>query len=544
MTVEGIPKYKEIAAKKIAERNAKFVKEWLIPAEKLPQLQDVSNWIPKSGYLSEEELKITESDASEIVKNVKSKEWSALQVTKAFCHRASIAHQLVNCLSEVFFEEAFKQAEDLDKYQEETGKVKGPFHGLPISLKDNLNIKGQATSIGMVEFAFNPEQMEEDSVIVKLFRDMGAVFYAKTNVPVAMMMPETTNHIFGNTSNPLNRNLSAGGSSGGEAALLALKGSPIGVGSDIGGSIRIPASFQNIYAIRPTFGRFPTYGSRSGLPGLESVNSVNGPLSSDLEAIELYCKSVIDQEPWNHDPKVVEIPWRKVELPSKLNVAVLTDDGWVRPTPPIRRGMSIVIDALKKDGHDIIEWNPAEHFRLSQIISSFFVSDGGIHIKEVTKATGETFFPYMQNYGTTPEMGVAQLWKLQAERTSLIKKFLDRWNATAEKTGNGKPIDAIIMPATPFPGNPNGKFHDYVGYTSPFNLVDYSVGIFPVTRADKDLDPKDEKRESFYSKTDENIWKDYDPVESHGGAVALQLVGRRHQEEKVIEMLKVVRDLL
>lgn len=544
MTVE-VPKYKEISKKKIAERDAKFIEEWLIPSEKLPSsdLKDVSQWIPKSGYLSEAELEITESNCVEILENIKNKKWTALQVTKAFCHRASIAHQLVNCLSEVFFEDAFKQAEDLDKYQLETGKVMGPLHGLPISLKDNFNIKGQPTSIGIVNFTYNPKEMDEDSVLVKLFRDSGAVFYVKTNVPVAMMMPESTNHIFGNTSNPLNRELSAGGSSGGEAALLALKGSPIGVGSDIGGSIRIPASFQNLWAIRPSFGRFPTYGARSGLPGLESVNSVNGPLTTSLDSLHHYCKTVVDLQPWLSDPKVIEIPWRPVELPSKLNVAVVIDDGWVRPTPPIIRGMEKTIKSLKDAGHTIIDWNPSEHLRLSQIISSFFVSDGGVHIRKETDATGETLFPYMENYGTTPEMGVAELWKLQAERTSLIKKFLDRWNSTAEETGNGKPIDCIILPATPFPGNPNGKFHDYVGYTSPFNLLDYSVGIFPVTRADKELDKKEE-RESFYSKTDENVWKDYDPVESHGGAVALQLVGRKHQEEKVLSMLQVVKDAL
>ncbi|MGG6496344.1 UNVERIFIED_CONTAM: hypothetical protein NY603_25840, partial [Bacteroidetes bacterium 56_B9] len=89
-------------------------------------------------------------------------------------------------------------------------------------------------------------------------------------------------------------------------------------------------------------------------------------------------------------------------------------------------------------------------------------------------------------YGTTPEMKVSELWKLHAERTALAKKYLDRWNASASKTSTGRPIDGIIMPATPFAGNPNGKFHDYVGYTSPFNLLDYSVGTFPVTRADKD----------------------------------------------------------
>lgn len=538
--------YESIAIKKVNERNSNFKEEWLIPSTKLPPTErtDVLNWIRESGHLTDNELEITETDAPRIVDNIKSRKWSAYEVTYAFCHRASIAQQLSNCLSEVFFEEGLQQAIELDKYQQEHDDVVGPLHGLPISLKDNINIKGQATTIGIVNFCFNPAKFEEDASLVKLFRKLGAVFYVKTNVPVAMMMPETTNHIYGNTTNPLNRNLSAGGSSGGEVALISLHGSPLGVGSDIGGSLRIPASFTNLYTIKPTFGRFPTYGTRSGLPGLESVNSVNGPLTDSLETLEFYCKTIIGNEPWLYDPKVNEIPWRSIKLPSQLNFAILIDDLQVRPTPPIRRGVNQVKDALIQNGHNVIDWEPLHHLRLSKIVTSFFTSDGGVHVKKETEQTGEPFFPYMKMYGTTPEMKVSELWKLQSERTTLIKEYLEKWNDTCAQTSNGRPIDAIIMPATPFAGSPNGKFHDYVGYTSPFNLLDYSVGIFPVTRADKNLDKIEPKPTEFYSATDEKVWSDYDPNESHGGAVALQMIGRRYQEEKVIEMMKLVGLLL
>ncbi|KAK6458184.1 Acetamidase [Scheffersomyces xylosifermentans] len=544
MTIKK-PTYAEIAAKKVKQRDAKFIKEWLVPDDKLPssEVKDVLKWIQKSGFLSSKEIEITQSNITTILANIKAREWTSVEVTAAFCHRATIAHQLTNCLSEIFFEDALIRAAELDKHYEETGQTVGPLHGLPISLKDNFNVKGQATTLGIVNFCFNPEKFDEDAVLVKILREKGAVFYLKTNVPVAMMMPESNNHIWGNTTNPLNRSLSSGGSSGGEASLIKLRGSPMGVGSDIGGSIRIPASFQNLYAIKPTFGRFPTYGARSGLPGLESVNSVNGPLGNSLDDLEYYCRTVVESEPWFHDAKCIEIPWRKVELPGKLNIAICADDGFIRPTPPIRRAVKIVEDALREDGHDVIEWVPEDHLRLSQIISAFFLSDGGVHVKQETEATGESIFPYMKPYENAVDIPVSELWKLQAERTHLIKKYLDRWNATAAITKNGKPIDAIIMPVTPFAGNPNGKFHDYVGYTSPFNVLDYSVGIFPVTRADKDLDAKDEQSTN-YNESDRKIWDDYNPEANHGGAAALQLIGRKFQEEKVIEMMKVVSQLI
>lgn len=539
------PTYKQIARKKVALRNAKFIKEWLVSENVLPNesIKDVTKFIEKNKLLTDKEMTITEANAKVILDNIKTKKWRALEVVEAFGKRATIAHQLTNCLSEVFFEEGLETARKLDEYQDTTGKLKGPLHGLPVSLKDNFNVKGHPTTVGMVHYSFNPQQMESDSVLVAMLRKLGAVLYVKTNVPVAMMMPETNNHIYGNTTNPLNRLLSAGGSSGGECALVKLKGSPIGIGSDIGGSLRIPASFQNLYTLRPSFGRFPTYGARSGLPGFESINSVNGPISVSLESMQIYCKAIVDAEPWLYDAKVVELPWKSVQLPSILNFAVVTDDGHVRPTPPIARGMNIVVEKLKQAGHDVIEWDASDHGYAAAMVGKFFLSDGGAHIQRVTNQTGEPLFEYMKPYGTSQDIGVEGLWDLHVERTTWINKFLEKWNQTQTKTKNGKPIDAIIIPASPFAGSPNHKFRDYVGYTSPFNLVDYSAGTIPVTRADKHIDLKPH-RDHFYNKSDEMIWTDYDPSETHGGAVSVQLVGKRFQEEKVIQMMKLVTSLL
>ena len=129
----------------------------MIPQHELPddEVTDVLNWIKKTNHLTPEEISITESKAVDIVNNIKSQTWTSLEVTLAFCHRASIAHQLTNCLTEIFFDEAIKRAKELDHYQLVSpggGKLAGPFHGLPISLKDNFNVKGHGTTLGMVNF--------------------------------------------------------------------------------------------------------------------------------------------------------------------------------------------------------------------------------------------------------------------------------------------------------------------------------------------------------------------------------------------------------
>lgn len=207
-----------------------------------------------------------------------------------------------------------------------------------------------------------------NATLVELLEKLGAVRYCKTNVPTAMMIAESVNNVFGRTVNPLNRKLTSGGSSGGESALLAFGGSPLGVGTDIGGSLRIPAACTGIFTLRPSFGRFTTQRCRSGLAGQEAVMSVNGPMARTLEDITLFAKTVVDAEPWQVDAKVLPIPWRAVERKKKLKIAVLWNDGMVIPTPPVERALKETVEKLKKAGHEIIDWDPVLHPKLLHIL--------------------------------------------------------------------------------------------------------------------------------------------------------------------------------
>jgi len=152
-----------------------------------------------------------------------------------------------NCLSDAFFDEAIETAKALDDYLDRTGKLVGPLHGLPISLKDNLEIKGKDSTVGFTSWVNKPA--EYNATLVDMLEKLGAVRFCKTNVPTAMMIvyipfadqgegltgvqAESVNNVFGRTVNPLNRKTTSGGSSGGESALIAFGGSPLGVGTDI-----------------------------------------------------------------------------------------------------------------------------------------------------------------------------------------------------------------------------------------------------------------------------------------------------------------------
>ena len=216
--------------------------------------------------------------------------------------------------------------------------------------------------------------------MVRELRNLGAILYCKTSVPHTLMSGETVNNIIDYTWNPKNRYLTSGGSSGGEGALIGLKGSPLGFGTDIGGSIRIPAAFNGLYGIRPSAGRMPYQGMANSMDGQNSVLSVVGPLSTTAGGLRLAMKSLLSQEPWLHDPLVLEIPWRSeqeqnvfdlVKSASKDNTftfGVLKNDGVVTPFPPVQRAMSIVVKTLEKLGHKVVKWSPPSHNRGNSIL--------------------------------------------------------------------------------------------------------------------------------------------------------------------------------
>ncbi|KAK5187945.1 hypothetical protein LTR16_009124, partial [Cryomyces antarcticus] len=133
--------WKKLATQKRDSVNDLIPKEWRISS--VPSVEEQRDVTGKyiQQFLSDKEVEITETDAVGIVKQTSSGAWSAVEVTKAFCHRAAVAHQLVNCLHEIFFDQAIQDAQKLDDYYSKNKKPVGPLHGLPVSLKDQFHVK-------------------------------------------------------------------------------------------------------------------------------------------------------------------------------------------------------------------------------------------------------------------------------------------------------------------------------------------------------------------------------------------------------------------
>lgn len=366
-----MPSWYDLAVDKRQRQSKTIPSQWRI---QLPPeaATDVIPYPETCGLLTPEEIEITNASVESLLVKLATGEWSSFVVTTAFYKRAIISHQLVNCLTEIFVERALARATELDEYMKKTGKVVGPLHGLPISLKDQLCIKGLETTMGYVSWI--GKYADSNAVLVDILYECGAVPFVRTNVPQTLMWAETFNNIFGRTSNPHNRSLTSGGSSGGEGALVALKGSPLGVGSDIGGSIRIPAAFCGVYGLRPSYGRIPYGGAVNSMEGQDSMPSVLGPLSGSIGGLKIFMEAVIKAEPWLRDPLTVRKHWNDEEYKladhgrgKDLCFAVMWDDGVVIPHPPVKRALEMTQKALIKAGHKVIDWTPLKHRELTGV---------------------------------------------------------------------------------------------------------------------------------------------------------------------------------
>jgi amidase len=166
-------------------------------------------------------------------------------------------------------------------------------------------------------------------------------------------MLETTSNLWGRTLCGFNRSLTCGGSSGGEGALIGLRGSIMGIGTDIGGSIRVPCAFNGLYGIRPTSRRICYAGCVGTRKGQIAISAVIGPMTRSIRDIELICKIVTDAQPWYLDVNTIKMNWApRPPIIRKLVVGLMISDNVVHPHPPVVRALEAAAKALREAGHE------------------------------------------------------------------------------------------------------------------------------------------------------------------------------------------------
>ncbi|MCJ1368345.1 hypothetical protein MMC16_007487 [Acarospora aff. strigata] len=516
-----------------------------------PPIPEVPSEIPTNvtniplALLTTREVDITSKSPEDLVASLATGSLTSHEVTSAFLRRAGLAQRLTNCITELLPGRALKRAKELDNYLRESKKPLGPLHGLPISVKEHIGMKGLDLNAGFV--AWVGKKAEDDALVLKILWDAGCVFYVRTTEPQLLMHLETSSNLFGVTVNPFNRSLTSGGSSGGEGALIGLRGSCLGVGSDIGGSIRSPAAHNGLFGLRPTSLRVPSVGISAERIGSGYIDGTLGPLSTSLSGIKMFMKIVLAAKPWLIDPNLVPLPWRDQKSylgdigPKRLRVAILWSDGVVQPHPPVTRALKEVVQKLRKvEGVEITEWQPHKHELAWEVIASLYYMDGGDECRKLLEASGEPWLPLSRFICSespyVKHRSVAEIQDLKSERDKYRREYAQHWNSTATSVAEGKNlngmVDVILCPASPGVAPPLDTSR-YWGYTSQWNLLDYPAVVFPVTTVDPVLDGRDDGYVPKNEKDQYNHGLYNGPEGLVGVPVSLQLVARRYEDEKV-----------
>ncbi|CAL5869433.1 uncharacterized protein PFLUO_LOCUS3662 [Penicillium psychrofluorescens] len=518
-------------------------KQWLLPADKLPPAtqKNVTDLPRQSGLLNERELSITDMSATALVAEMGKGSLTAEEVVVAFLKRAVLGHQLLNFATEFMADEAIARAKKLDAYYQKMGKLVGPLHGVPISVKEHVGLKNRTCNTGYVSWI--DKVTSEDALLLQLLANAGGIFHVRTNQPQSLMHLCCSNNITGQTLNPHNRELTPGGSSGGEGASMGFRCAPLGIGTDIGGSIRCPAAFCGVYGFRPTALRNPLVGIKVAAAGQESIHGVVGPLaSSSLEDLELFQRAVLDQEPWDVDTSLVPIPWKKV-IPSRdITIAIMWDDGCVRPHPPITRALRHARDKLVAVGIKVVDWEPYKHGHGWEIISALYYPDAATLQHKQLQASGEPACPLSEwsfSYSKGKTLTHAETWALQEERDI----YRDEYHALLKRRG----VDFILSPAYPAPAAVLGESH-YWSYTAIWNVLDLPAAVFPSGLAvDSELDILTAQDAKYIprSEVDEREWKKYQGPDRYEKApIALQIAGRHFKDEETLAAARVVDEVV
>ncbi|CAH0043156.1 unnamed protein product [Clonostachys rhizophaga] len=550
-TSPAIKSWQTKAAEKRAACQEAIPKDWILPQsifETLPAKSDLPKTkvnlidldIPRrSGILTEREIEITESfSTSQLLEGLASGKFTSYEVTLAFSKRAAIVQQLVGCLTETFFKEALERAKYLDDLRSK-GKLLGPLHGLPISLKDTYQVEGTQATIGAVSFLNRTSQ--ENSSMVEVLFELGAVLYVKTNVAQILLAVESDNNVFGRTLNPWNTMLTAGGSSGGEGALVAFRGTPLGVGTDLAGSIRIPSLCCGVYGLRATADRLP-FGKQvmPSSAGIWPIKPTAGPLANDIDSLKLFMKTVIDAKPALYDGAVIDAPWRSLTKKPKLRLGLLPADPFFPLHPTVEETINRAVKALQSQGHEIVILDASECRvgEANQIMTQLVTLDttaGSIleasgeppvqclsNFSDKVSKIGWDFLPDLTGKDRLDKYGILEY--IRAEIAEAWRKLWVKHN-----------LDAVISPSAQHTAVEHDNF-GWPAYSAFLNLLDYPACIIPFGKASK-IDVE------FVAKPGQGA-PPYNPEAVAGAPSSIQVFTSRMRDEECLAAAEVIDNCL
>jgi fatty acid amide hydrolase len=507
---------------------------------------------------------ITRLTATELAKKIRDRELSSVEVVEAHIERIKEVNPSLNAVIVPLFDEALAQAKEADRLLEEGGPV-GPLHGVPITIKEQFDVAGTETNVGV------PNNRgivaEKDGPLVARLRDAGAIILGKTNVAMTLAAWESDNPVYGRTNNPWDLERTPGGSSGGESAIIAARGSPLGLGGDFGGSIRLPAHFTGLHGIKPTSHRLTNTDTPGRLfsSGQEVIIPQPGPIARSVEDLKLMMKVLADP-PMERTPDLVPpVPWPDPDEVSVkgLRVAYYTNNGVYPVSPAIRRAVQESVELLEAKGAVVEPFSPPDAEEAFLMYFEVNAAGGNESIPRTLAGSKPNYLVEGFVQGLTapgPIMGLVT-WNMersgQRRMASLARslkklsgegywKLIERLNIYREKFYTALDeggFDAIICPPYATVAPPHGYTLNLTpaasSYGLLYNLLGMPAGVVSVTTVQEG----EEHDETRPSSTDPADLAAVDVEKGSAGLpVSVQVVARHWREDIVLAVMEALEE--
>jgi len=377
-------------------------------------------------------VSVLEQSAVAMAKMIRRREISSAELIAAHLDRIQQANPFINAITDLLADSALLQAEAADRMLA-AGDACGPLHGVPFSIKDSIDLQGRTTTAGTIGRKHAPPALQ-DATLVQRLRTAGGIPIAKTNLPDLLFAFETDNLIFGCSNNPYDLSHTPGGSSGGESALIAACGSPLGLGSDAAGSVRVPAAFCGIASIKPTQWRLPRTGHVPPAGGWIADLWQIGPMARHTEDLLLAMQLLAGED--GFDISAPPVPLLETERSQQIRVAFFTYNGTVRCAPEVKNAVRRCADFLSQSGMIVEERTPPCIEQAFELELSLLGADGGDAIDAYLKAQGSTrIHPLLEGFldrlrpfrATASQLSVR--WAQWDEYRSAMARFFQQFDA-------------------------------------------------------------------------------------------------------------------
>jgi Asp-tRNA(Asn)/Glu-tRNA(Gln) amidotransferase A subunit family amidase len=447
-----------------------------------------------------------------MAEQIRKKKISPVEMVEAHLAQIDKLNPKLNAYVQLDADRARRAARDAENavIQE---KQLGPLHGVPLSIKSSIGAAGLRCESGTrLRAGFVPTQ---DAPLVARLRAAGAIVLGVTNTPELLMAWETDNLLYGRTNSPWDLERTPGGSSGGEAAAIAAGMSAGGVGSDGGGSIRVPAHFGGICGLKPTPGRIPSTGHYPASTGPFALIGVVGPMARTVADLRLLFEVMQGPDVGDTCAAPVLLRWPREDEVAKLKIGYFEDDGRTPVTAETRAALGTAAEALRSAGFQVHPFQPAGLEEARQLWHKYFVGAGGMLLRQMFTGRESDLSPLLKQFlewsSAEPALTAATLLDAWIRRDTLRAQFFAQMQQY--------PI--LLCPAAAIPAFRHGErswqvqgksvlYLDAWSYTEFFNLLGNPSAVVPVSCSPEGL------------------------------PIGVQIVGRPWQEEQVLAVAQAL----